>query len=85
MCISIHRIVDDAHEVNTREEDKDDEVRGDIYISEHIRRRNRQELDHLVKFYDAILEFKHIHVYSNLKCIEIFRTFYFDTSVYSTY
>ena len=49
MCISIHRIVDDAHEVNTREEDKDDEVRGDIYISEHIGRRNQQELYYLVK------------------------------------
>ena len=58
MCISIHRIVDDAHEVNTREEDKDDEVRGDIYISEHIRRRNQQELYYLVKFYDIILELK---------------------------
>ena len=58
MCISIHRIVDDAHEVNTREEDKDDEVRGDIYISEHIRRRNQQELYYLVKFYDIILDFK---------------------------
>ena len=57
MCISIHRIVDDAHEVNTREEDKDDEVRGDIYISEHIRRRNQQELYYLVKFYDVILDF----------------------------
>ena len=72
MCISIHRIVDDAHEVNTREEDKDDEVRGDIYISEHIRRRNRQEFYYLVKFYDVILVFEHIHVCRKLKYIEIF-------------
>ena len=60
MCISIHRIVDDAHEVNTREEDKDDEVRGDIYISEHIRRRNQQEFYFLVKFFDVILDFDYI-------------------------
>ena len=72
MCISIHRIVDDAHEVNTREEDKDDEVRGDIYISEHIRRRNQQELYYLVKFYDVMLDFEYIHDYHGLVCIKIF-------------
>ena len=69
MCISIHRIVDDAHEVNTREEDKDDEVRGDIYISEHIRRRNQQELYYLAKFYDVMLDFEYIHDYQGLVCI----------------
>ena len=72
MCISIHRIVDDAHEVNTREEDKDDEVRGDIYISEHIRRRNQQELYYLVKFYDVMIDFEYIHNHHGLVCIKIF-------------
>ena len=51
---------------------EDDEVRGDIYISEHIRRRNQQELYYLVKFYDVMLDFEYIHDYHGLVCIKIF-------------